>query len=264
MCFEFDARPPELPPPPPGPPADLALPPVAGGAAAETLELTSADGTRYTAALAMSHDPHDRAVVILPDVRGLYRFYVELAERFAQAGHSAVAIDYFGRTAGLGPRDEAFEYMPHVQQTKPDTVAQDVAAAIERLRAETGATTIVTVGFCFGGAQSFMQGAEGHPGLAGVVGFYGSLVREGQRWTLDRAPARKLPVLGLFAGGVENIPQDQVEAFEQALTVDSEIEVYAGAPHSFFDRRQEQYAAASQDAWGRVLRFIESVSKVEA
>src|SRR3954469_11624477 len=167
MCFAYDAPPPELP-------ADLALRPIAGGAAAETVELTSADRTRFSAGLAVAPDGSDPAVVILPDVRGLYRFYEELAERFAEAGHSAVAIDYFGRTAGLGPRDEAFEYMPHVQQTKPDTVAQDVAAAIERLRAETGATTIVTVGFCFGGAQSFMQRAEGHAGLAGVARFYGS------------------------------------------------------------------------------------------
>src|SRR5262249_15377853 len=118
--------------------------------------------------------------------------------------------------------------------------------------------------FCFGGAQSFMQGTRDHPGLAGVVGFYGSLLRGGERWTLDRAPEIRVPVLGLFAGGDKNITQDQGEAFERALTVDNEIEVCPGAPHSFFDRRQEQYADASQDAWERVLRFIESVSKVEA
>src|SRR3954470_16795108 len=149
MCFEFDARPPDLP-------ADLALPPVAGGAAAETLELTAADGTRYTAALAMSHDPHDRAVVILPDVRGLYRFYIELAERFAEAGHSAIAIDYFGRTAGLGERDEEFDYMEHVQQTRVEGVQEDTAAAIGALRARTGAIKVVTVGVCFGGSHSFL------------------------------------------------------------------------------------------------------------
>ena len=56
-------------------------------------------------------------MIILPDVRGLYRFYVELAERFAEAGHHAIAIDYFGRTAGTGGRDGEWEYMPHVQQT---------------------------------------------------------------------------------------------------------------------------------------------------
>ena len=47
--------------------------------------------------------------MILPDVRGLYRFYVELAERFAAAGHPAIAIDYFGRTAGDEERGEDFD-----------------------------------------------------------------------------------------------------------------------------------------------------------
>ena len=75
----------------------------------------------------------------------------------------------------------------------------------------------MTVGFCFGGAQSFMQGARDH-GLAGVVGFYGSLVREGQRWTLDRAPEITVPVLGLFAGDDKNITPDLVAEFGARLT----------------------------------------------
>ena len=29
---------------------------------------------------------------------------------------------------------------------------------------------------------------------------------------------------------------------------------YAGAPHSFFDRKQDQFAHASEDAWRRVLQ----------
>ena len=41
-------------------------------------------------------------MVILPDVRGLYRFYEELALRFAERGIAAVAFDYFGRTGGRG------------------------------------------------------------------------------------------------------------------------------------------------------------------
>ena len=32
---------------------------------------------------------------------------------------------------------------------------------------------------------------------------------------------------------------------------------YDGAPHSFFDRRYEDFADASEDAWRRVLEFIE-------
>src|SRR6478735_1276727 len=137
MCFPFDAIVPDLPP-------GFQL--IAGGAAGERLTLTSADGTEFSAYLAQADGP--TGVVVLPDVRGLFRFYEQLAERFAAAGHPAIAIDYFGRTAGLGPRDESFEYMPHVRQTTPDTVALDVAAAIEALDVER----VVTVGFCFGGS----------------------------------------------------------------------------------------------------------------
>ena len=32
---------------------------------------------------------------------------------------------------------------------------------------------------------------------------------------------------------------------------------YDGAPHSFFDRKQEQFADVSADAWNRVLAFVE-------
>jgi carboxymethylenebutenolidase len=245
MCFPFDAIVPELP---------EGFRVMAGGAAGEHLTLTSADGTEFSAFLARAEGP--TGVVVLPDVRGLFRFYEQLAERFADAGHPAIAIDYFGRTAGLGPRDESFEYMPHVQQTRPETVAQDVAAALAFLQEETGVERAITVGFCFGGAQSFMQATEGHAGLAGVVGFYGSLKRDGQRWALDRAPDAKVPVLGLFAGADENITPDQVAAFDAALPVEHAIHTYEGAPHSFFDRRQEQYAEASQDAWERILGFM--------
>ena len=65
--------------------------------------------------------------MILPDVRGLYRFYEELALRFAERGYPAVAFDYFGRTAGVEKRDDDFDYMPHVQQTTPEGIQADVA-----------------------------------------------------------------------------------------------------------------------------------------
>ena len=94
--------------------------------------------------------------------------------------------------------------------------------------------------------------------VAGVVGFYGSLKREGQRWALDRAPDAQVPVLGLFAGADQNITADQVAAFEAALPVEHEIHTYPGAPHSFFDRRQEDFKAESEDAWRRILTFLDS------
>jgi carboxymethylenebutenolidase len=245
MCFPFDAIVPDLP-------AGLRV--MAGGAAGERHTLTSADGTEFSTYLARAEGT--TGVVVLPDVRGLFRFYEQLAERFADAGHPAIALDYFGRTAGLGPRDESFDYMPHVRRTEPETVAQDVDAALTYLREETGIERAITVGFCFGGAQSFMQAAFNPAGLAGVVGFYGSLQIEGQRWTLERAGEMTVPVLGLFAGEDQHITREQISAFDRALAGEHEIVIYEGAPHSFFDRKQEQYADQSADAWERILGFI--------
>jgi carboxymethylenebutenolidase len=258
MCFAVDAHPPDLP-------SDLALPPVAGGAAAELLELTSADGTRFSAALAESPESSEPGVVILPDVRGLYRFYVELAERFAQAGHHAIAIDYFGRTAGAAERDEDFDYMPHVVQTRVDQVQADTAAALEALRERTGVTAAVTVGFCFGGSQSFAAATSAELELDGAVGFYGLLVprREGAPSPIESAGDTRCPVLGLFGGADEAIPPDHVEAFERALQdagAEHEIVSYPGAPHSFFDRAYTEHADASEDAWRRVLGFRQNTA----
>jgi carboxymethylenebutenolidase len=254
MCFDFDSRPPELP-------ADLVLPAMAGGAAAELLELTSGDGTRFSAALAEAPDGAALGVVILPDVRGLYRFYVELAERFAQAGHHAIAIDYFGRTAGTGERDNDWDYMPHVMQTRVGQVQADTLAALEAMRDRTGLSAAATVGFCFGGAQSFAAATSVELGLDRVVGFYGRLVpsREGAPAPIELAPQMRCPVLGLFGGADEAIPPDQVEAFDRALAdggVEHEIHVYPGAPHSFFDRKFAEHAEASEDAWRRTLAFL--------
>ncbi len=111
MCFSLDAEPP--------------TPPISGGAVrGEELVLTSPDGTKFNAyaghVLAGATPPRS-GIVILPDVRGLYRFYRDLALRFASAGVESVAIDYFGRTAGLTPRDDDFDFWPHVQQTRPET-----------------------------------------------------------------------------------------------------------------------------------------------
>lgn len=248
MCFEFDAQPPDLP--------------ILGSAASsEQLVLASADGTKFAAYASRPGAPTGAGIVILPDVRGLFRFYEELAERFAAAGVEAIAIDYFGRTAGLTSRDESFEYMPHVAQTTPDQVAQDVAAAVAHLRQRSPAPrAIFTVGFCFGGGQSFLQAARQH-GLSGVIGFYGSPTarRQGGPAPIELIQQFECPVLGLFGGADQGIPEADTHQFDAALAqagIDHEIHIYPGAPHSFFDRRYADYQHESADAWQRMLAFI--------
>jgi carboxymethylenebutenolidase len=200
-------------------------------------------------------------VIILPDVRGLYRFYIELAERFADAGHHAIAIDYFGRTAGTGERDEDFEYMPHVEQTRPSQVQADADAAKSALVERTEARSFVTVGFCFGGAQSFLAAMSPELMLDVAGG------RFGMPPVLDQVGEIRCPVLGLFGGADEGIPTSDVDTFDRLLDeagVEHDIVIYPGAPHSFFDRKYEEHAGACSDAWRRVISFLEKVGAARA
>src|SRR6266702_1879440 len=148
MCHTDDSRPP--------------LPPIRGAAADQgDFVLTSADGTKFGAYFARASEPTGAGMVVMPDVRGLHHFYKELAQRFAEAGIDAVAIDYFGRTAGIGSRDEQFEFRPHVEKTTPEGIAADVRAAVDLLRSgQMGdVEAVFTVGFCFGGGNSWRQSA---------------------------------------------------------------------------------------------------------
>jgi carboxymethylenebutenolidase len=246
MCFELDSEPP--------------IPIISGAAVShDDLVLEASDGNRFAAFRAMPDGPAPTGIVILPDVRGLYRFYEELALRFAERGYVAVAFDYFGRTAGAEKRGDDFEYTEHFQQTKPGLVQEDVAACVNQLRA-VGCTTIFTVGFCFGGRNSWLAAASGH-GLAGAVGFYGHPgERNGAIGPTQRAAEITAPILALQAGDDQNITAQDNAQFAEALRVagvEHEVVTYDGAPHSFFDRKQEQFADASDDAWQRTLAFIE-------
>jgi carboxymethylenebutenolidase len=250
MCFDLDSAPP--------------IPTISGAAVShDDLVLEAADGNRFAAFLATPDEARRAGVVILPDVRGLYRFYEELALRFAERGYPALAFDYFARTAGAVKRGDDFEYMPHVEQTTADGIQADVAACVAHLR-ETGGDTVFTVGFCFGGRNSWLAAASGH-GLAGAIGFYGrpGPGRDGSPGPIQRAREIAAPILALQGGDDPGIPVEESRGFDEALDaagVEHEVVVYDGAPHSFFDRKQEEFAADSEDAWNRVLTFMERYS----
>lgn len=246
MCYDDDSSPP--------------IEVIDGGIGGHgDLVLAAADGNEFAAFGATSSQSKGPGVVILPDVRGLHRFYEQLALRFAENGYDSVAIDYFGRTAGVGKRRDAFPYADHVPLTTLEGVTADTAAAISYLRASDPQRHIFTVGFCFGGSNSWHQAAVGH-GLSGAIGFYGNPKRP-PVGPIERVDDIECPVLGLMAGDDPGIPVEVVDEFREALDnagKENEIIVYAGAPHSFFDRKQEEFADASADAWRRVLDFIAS------
>jgi carboxymethylenebutenolidase len=241
VCHSDESRPP--------------APPMVGDVAHQgDLTLTASDGNNLLAYAAHPVASNGIGIAILPDVRGLHTYYRELAARFAEAGFDAVAIDYFGRTAPDADRTEAFEWGPQVQQTTPEGIAADTAAAIAFLRSASGGAvgSVFTVGFCFGGGNSWRQAAEGH-GLAGAIGFYG---RAAGPEAVEAALAA--PLLLLLAGADQNIHPEDFDGLLDRLStrgLPAERYVYDGAPHSFFDRSFADHRDQCSDAWTRILDF---------
>ena len=246
MCHDADSRPP--------------APPRSGDVAERgTLTLTSTDGTEVAAAYAAPAGPAQVGVVLLPDIRGLHPYYVALAERFAEAGLPALAVDWFGRTAELpeaGARGQDFDWQTHIPQVTAAGVDADVSAAVAYLRARTRADLpVVTVGFCFGGSHSWRL-AAGDLDLAACVGFYGKPGTSGD------APAVR-PTLMVIAGADAATPVEaQLALAERLRSGGAEVEtaVYDGAPHSFFDRAYGDWAQVCDDVWRRVLALTDRVA----
>ena len=275
MCYQ----PTDLPPNPPSTPTH-------GQPTGYDLELIASDGNHFLAYFAhpalqpATPDPRRANVLIYPDVRGLHNFYKQLALRFAEQGIHALAIDYFGRTAGLHtPRDNSFDFMPHVQKIEYPTFLLDVRAALAYLQDHApspstqnsklithNSSTIFTLGFCMGGSLSLLTAAEDLP-LVGAIAFYSGFSRRFPGLdtpTLDRATAIRVPVLGLYGGDDQGIPPELIHQLDQNLDtagVPHDLHIYPGAPHSFFDRKATDHAQASADAWTRVLSFISTYTQ---
>ena len=250
MCFDLDSRPPIVP--------------IAGGALdSARLTLSGDDGGTFAAFRARAAAPTGAGIIVLPDVRGLHPYFEELALRFAEHGVDAVAIDYFGRTAGAEPRRDDFESMPHVSQTTWAGLGADVRAAAADLRSPGGGSvrSLFTIGFCMGGRLSFLAATLGLE-FAGVVGFYGWPVGPARNDTpapADVAGSMASPVLAIFGGGDQGIPPSAIGEFETALEearVEHRIVTYPDAPHSFFDRKSSEFADTSEAAWAATLSFI--------
>jgi len=249
MCFDTDSRPP--------------IEPITGGALDHApITLDGADGTRFRAFEARPANPSGAAVLILPDVRGLHPFFEELALRFAERGVAALAIDYFGRTAGTGPRSDDFEYRPHVDQARWDHLSGDIRAGVAHLRAmDPAPRSVFATGFCMGGRLASLAATLGL-GLAGAIPFYGwptGTTSRGDPAPADLADRIECPILAIYGGADQGIGPEVRAAYDRALDaahVDRRTIVYEGAPHSFFDRKAADFAAASEQAWDETMAFI--------
>lgn len=241
MCFSSDQHPP--------------LPPRSSEVGQHgPTELVAADGTQLAAYDAVPVTRRGASLVLLPDIRGLHPYYTDLALCFAQAGIDTVAIDPYARTAGMTARDADFEFMPHANALSGEQVLMDAHAAKARLE-ERSDDPVFTLGFCKFGGESWALAAT-DLGAAGCMGFYGMPGR-----VMDIVREMTAPVLVLAAGADKATTPQQNAAYDAALTeagVEHEFVEYDDAPHSFFDKQYAFWETACEDAWRRILGFVDA------
>jgi carboxymethylenebutenolidase len=194
-------------------------------------------------------------IVMIHEWWGLNGGIKDMARQLAGEGYLVLAVDlYDGEVAATA--DEARALRTAIDEER---TIENMNAAIARLRAE-GATSLASLGWCFGGGQSLqfaLARGDGEPplGLDATVIYYGSLV-------MDVAELAKLqwPVLGIFGGEDQSISIESVNAFEAALNelnIENEIHIYPGVGHAFANPSGASYAPdETRDAWEKTLTFL--------
>lgn len=190
-------------------------------------------------------------VIVIQEWWGLNEHIKDVTRRLAREGFVALAPDLYHGVVVSEP-DEARKLVMELDMA---AAIEEIRNAIDYLQAQNfvSGTKVGVVGFCMGGRLS-LQTARAEPDLGAVVAFYGSPL------TPEEVTDVTAPVLGLYGSEDGGIPVSSVRAMEDALKqagIDTEIQVYEGAGHAFFnDTRQSYHPEAAADAWQRTLAWF--------
>ena len=190
-------------------------------------------------------------VLVIQEWWGLVGHIKEVADRFAQAGFTALAPDLFHGDSTTSP-DEAGKLFMALEV---DRAEQDLRGAADHLATVASGDAVGVVGFCMGG-QLALYAASKSPRVGACVDFYGVHPNVHPDYEAIRCP-----VLGLFAEHDGFVNAEAVSNLAAAMTgagVSHEFHTYPGTDHAFFnDGRPEVYDAdAAADAWDRVIRLF--------
>lgn len=198
-------------------------------------------------------------VLVLHENTGLTTWARAVADQMAAEGFIAIAPDMLtparkGNLTSEWARDSAG---PAIRELTPEMVnARLDAVAKYGMSLPAALPKYGIVGFCWGGARSFLHAVHA-PTLGASVVYYGSPP------TAEQMAAIKAPVLGLYGGADARITTT-VPATDSAmkrLAKSYEYHVYDGAGHGFLRGQEQNDGAnlkATQDAWPRTVAFFKA------
>lgn len=234
---------------------------VAAGAAravspVKTQEVKLQSGTETIAGyLALPDSPgRHPALVLVHEYWGLNDWIREQAQKFAEHGYVALAVDLYRGEVAYDP-SLAHELMRGVPQ---DRALRDLEAGFDFLaaRPEVNKANIGVVGWCMGGGFA-LQLAVHEPRLAACVVNYGAMPTGPA--DIQKIRAR---VLGNYGAEDRGISVKDVRAFEDAMKAANksvDVKIYPGAGHAFENPNNKlgYREAAAEDAWHRTLEFLD-------
>lgn len=218
------------------------------------IELTAGDGHKLGAYKAEPSGTPKGGVVVIQEIFGVNQHIRNVADQYAAAGYLAIAPALFDRVEKgleLGYGQEDFGKGRDTRGAlSNDGILADVQATINEA---ASAGKVGVVGYCFGGAVSWMA-ATGCDGVSAASCYYGGGIHASK----DATP--KCPVQFHFGDKDGGIPLNQVAEIKEAQP-DIPCFVYDDAGHGFCcDDRESFNAGACERARERTLSlFAENV-----
>lgn len=209
------------------------------------------DGTNSYLSLPKGKTPPIAGIVVIHEWWGLNDNIRHWADRLADDGYAALAVDLYGGVVAKSP-DEAMAAMKNVDEKK---ALGTLLAAHDFLEKDSRvmAPKTASIGWCFGGAWS-LRLAMNESDLDAAVIYYGHLVTEP-----EALKPIKAEILGIFGNRDKSITPENVNAFDAALTtanVGHAIFRY-DAEHAFANPSSSRYEQKSAgDAWAHVREFL--------
>ncbi|MCL1473825.1 dienelactone hydrolase family protein [Argonema antarcticum] len=205
-------------------------------------------------------------VLVVQEIFGVHEHLQDICRRFAKLGYLAIAPELFARQGDVSEMNDIQEIIAKVVSKVPDAqVMSDLDATVDwaQKSSKGNINKLGITGFCWGGRIVWLYAAYSPRVKAGVA-WYGRLVSDSTSLTpkhpIDIAPYLKAPVLGLYGGKDNGIPNDTVERMRQALkqgNSGSEIVLYPDAPHGFFaDYRPSYRKEQAEDGWRKLQTWF--------